>query len=177
MAECQYWIPVIFRPTGSTAMKIGMIMSWKSLNGLNNTSWNHCLWPQFTLPAIYKCSWIVQTGSNLGIPSRNAAIFSGPKLMNGGQLGNSTVVRKIENHTHLVWVLDLPACSPDISTTENIWHIMTHKIWPRSVKQMESYIRQEWDNMSLSEVQQLVLGITESPMMPRLSWCPWLPDI
>jgi len=58
-----------------------------------------------------------------------------------------------------VWVLDLPAYSSDLSPTENIWSIMTHKIQrrrPRTVEQLESYIRQEWDNIPLQKVQQLV---------------------
>ena len=47
----QYWMPVIFRPSGSTALKTDMILSWKSLHGFRITSRNHCLWTQFTVPS------------------------------------------------------------------------------------------------------------------------------
>ena len=50
--ENQYWMPMIFGPLSSTALKTGMIMSWKSLPGLRKTSRSHCLWTQFTVPSI-----------------------------------------------------------------------------------------------------------------------------
>ena len=34
---------VTFRPSGSSALKTDLILSWKSLPGLRNTSRNHCL--------------------------------------------------------------------------------------------------------------------------------------
>uniref|UniRef100_A0A3B4CCP3 Tc1-like transposase DDE domain-containing protein n=1 Tax=Pygocentrus nattereri TaxID=42514 RepID=A0A3B4CCP3_PYGNA len=46
-----------------------------------------------------------------------------------------------------VQVLDRPACSPDLSPTENVWHIMKHKKRqrrPRTVEQLKLYIKQEW---------------------------------
>ena len=63
-----------------------------------------------------------------------------------------------------VWVLDWPACSQDLSPTENTRYFMKHKIQQRRARTLEllqSYIRQEWDKISLPKVQQLL------PSVPR----------
>ena len=48
------WMCVIFRTSGSTALKTGTILYWTSLHGVRNTSRNHCLWTQFTVQK-WKC--------------------------------------------------------------------------------------------------------------------------
>ncbi len=41
-AEDLCWMPVVFRPSDDTASLIGTILSLTLLNGLRNTSRNHC---------------------------------------------------------------------------------------------------------------------------------------
>ncbi len=46
--------------------------------------------------------------------------------------------------------MNWPACSPVLSPIENIWHIIKWKIRqrrPRTLQQLETYIRQEWDQI------------------------------
>ncbi len=53
-------------------------------------------------------------------------------------------------HSRRVQVLNWPACSLDLSTIENIWRIIQRKIRqrrPQTLQQLETYIRQEWDQI------------------------------
>lgn len=47
-------MPVTFGPSGSTALKTEIIVSWKSLCGLTNSSRNHSLWTHFTIQSTDK---------------------------------------------------------------------------------------------------------------------------
>ncbi len=62
-------------------------------------------------------------------------------------------------HSRRVWVLNSPACSPDRSPIENIWWIIKRKISqrrPRTLQQPETYICQEWDQISTTKLQKLI---------------------
>ncbi len=68
-------------------------------------------------------------------------------------------------HSRRVQVLNWPVCSPDLSPLENIWRILKRKIhqrWPQTRQQLETYIRQEWDQIPTPKLQKLIT------LMPKL---------
>ncbi len=59
-------------------------------------------------------------------------------------------------------VLKWPVCSPDLSPIENIWCIIKRKmrqIRPKTVEQLEACIRQEWNNIPIPKLEQLVSSV------------------
>ncbi len=61
-----------------------------------------------------------------------------------------------------VRVLIRPACNPDLSPIENIWRIILWKIRqrrPRTHQQLETYIRQEWDQIPMPILQKLITSM------------------
>ncbi len=61
-----------------------------------------------------------------------------------------------------VRMLNWPACSPDLSPIDNIWCIIKRKIWqrrPQTLQQLETYIRQEWDQIPTTILQKLITSM------------------
>ncbi len=58
-----------------------------------------------------------------------------------------------------------PACSPDLSPIKNIWRIIKQKIHqrrPQALQQLETYIRQEWDQIPTPKLQKLITSMPRS---------------
>ncbi len=78
-----------------------------------------------------------------------------------------------------VRVLNWPAYSLDLLPIENIWRIIKwkiHKRRPRTLQQLETFIRQEWDQIPTPKLQKLITSMSrclQTVLKRRGDATPW----
>ncbi len=93
---------------------------------------------------------------------------------------HTAVIKTSWLRSRRVHVLNWPACSPDLSPIDNIWwKIIKRKIHqrlPRTLQQLESYIRQEWDQIPTAKLQKLITSMSRCLQTVLKRWwdaTPW----
>ncbi len=147
------------------------------------------------LPACYQCS--VQKPASLTVWGCISAYGMGSLHVLEGTMNAEKYIKVLEQHmlpsrwrvfkqdnakphtaaittawlrSRRVRMLNWPACSPDLSPIENIWCINKRKIrqrWPRTLQQLETYIRQEWDQIPTQKLQKLITWILLQTVLKR----------
>lgn len=59
-------------------------------------------------------------------------------------------------------VIDWPAWSPDLNPIEELWHDLKQRVYgrhPKSMEQLEQFIKEEWDNTSLDFITHICLNM------------------
>ena len=63
-----------------------------------------------------------------------------------------------------MWLLEFPPYSPDLNPIENLWSDLNRRIErrnPKTVEQLEEYVREEWANTSLQMLATLSHSMVE----------------
>ncbi len=79
-------------------------------------------------------------------------------------------------HSRRVQVLNWPAYSPDLSPIENIWHTIKLKMRqrrPQTLQQLETYIRQEWDQIPTPKLITSMPRHLQTVLKRRGDATPW----
>ncbi len=97
------------------------------------------------------------------LPSRRRLFQGGPCVFQQDNAKPHTAaITTAWLRSRRVRVLNWPACSPDLSPIENIWRIIKWKIHqrlPQTLQQLETYIRQEWDQIPTPKLQKLITSM------------------
>jgi len=116
-----------------------------------------------TLLFLLDCSFLCNPYHNRNISQAGGIFFTDQHTKSFSCIfcRENTKLHLLQAHG-LVQVLGWRACCPGLSPTENIWLIMKCKITqrrPRIVEPLVSCNRQEWDNMPLTKLQQLLFSV------------------
>jgi transposase len=77
---------------------------------------------------------------------------------------HTTKVNKKWFARHNIPLLDWPACSPDLNPIENLWQMLSDRIYANvggfsSIAQLKNAIEREWDKVTIDECKKLVNSI------------------
>ncbi len=96
------------------------------------------------------------------LPSRRCLFQGRPCIVQHDNARPHTASITSWLHRRRIRVLKWPVCSPDRSPIENIWRIIKRKMRqrrPKTVEKLEACIRQEWDNIPIPKLEQLVSSV------------------
>ncbi len=125
-------------------------------------------------PSVGQITLVFRAGHAVGVPQAFSDAARVPE-----EEPHTAAITTAWLRSRRVRVLNWPACSPDLSPIENIWRIIKRKVRqrrPRTLQQLETYIRQEWDQIPTPKLQKLITSIPrrlQTVLKIRRDATPW----